>query len=61
MALTQLSYTSMKKFLIASSVAGLVGFAAIDVDDREDAVEAAVVGWWSSKNLTFAPVMKHEM
>lgn len=30
MVLTQLSYTSMKKFLIASSAAGAVGLYALD-------------------------------
>lgn len=38
MALTQFSYTSTKKFLMASSVAVLVGFAAMEVDEREDPV-----------------------
>lgn len=37
--LTQLSYTSMKKFLIASSVAALVGFAPMDVEAREEAAD----------------------
>lgn len=35
MALTQFSYTSLKKFLTASSVAGLVGFAPMAVEERE--------------------------
>jgi len=37
-ALTQFSYTSWKKFLMASSVAGLVGLAPMAVDDRDDGV-----------------------
>lgn len=44
MALTQLSYTSVKNILIASSVAGLVGLAPIAVDDLDVAVEVGVVG-----------------
>lgn len=41
MALTQLSYTSKKKFLMASSVAALVGLAPMDVDAREEGAVAA--------------------
>lgn len=33
---TQFSYTSLKKFLMASSVAALVGFAPMDVDARDE-------------------------
>lgn len=61
MALTQLSYTSVKNILIASSVAGLVGLAPIAVDDLDVAVEVGVVGWCSSRNLTLPPVTKQEM
>jgi hypothetical protein len=51
----------MKKFLMASSVAGLVGLAAMDVEDRDEAPEAAAVGWCSRRNLTLAPVTKQDM
>jgi hypothetical protein len=44
-ALTQLSYTSVKNILMASSVAGLVGFAPIAVDDREELVDVGTIGW----------------
>lgn len=55
----QLSYTSMKKFLMASSVAGPVGLDAME--DRDEAVEAGAEGWWRRRNLTFAAVTKQEM
>lgn len=63
---TQFSYTSVKKFLMASSVCGLVGFAAIEVEERDELVDAAVavvgfVGWCSSRNLMLPPVMKQDM
>lgn len=46
MALTQFSYTSIKKLRTASSVCGLVGFAAMEVEDRDEAAaaELGVVG-----------------
>ena len=59
MVLTQFSYTSTKKLRTASSVCGLVGFAAMDVEDREEAAaaELGVVGWWSRRNLMLPAVM----
>jgi len=53
----------VKKFLIASSVCGLVGLAPIDVEFRvvPPVAPAGFRGWCSSKSLTFPPVMKHEM
>jgi len=61
MALIQFSYTSMKKLLMASSVAALVGFAPMDVEDLDDVDETGCDGWCNSRNLTLPPVMKHEM
>jgi hypothetical protein len=63
---TQFSYTSVKKFLMASSVCGLVGFAAMDVEERDEVVDAAVavvgfVGWCRSRNLMLPPVMKQDI
>jgi hypothetical protein len=50
----------VKNILTASSVAGLVGFAPIAVDDRE-LVPLGVMGWWRRRNLTLPAVTKHEM
>jgi len=61
MALTQFSYTSVKKFFMASSVAALVGFAPIAVLDLDEAADVGVEGWWRRRNLTLPPVTKHEM
>jgi hypothetical protein len=58
-AFIQFSYTSVKKFLTASSVAALVGLEAMEA--RLAAAEAGVEGWWRRRNFTLAPVTKHEM
>jgi hypothetical protein len=42
--LTQFSYTSKKKLLIASSVAALVGFAPTAADDLDDVAVAGANG-----------------
>ena len=68
----QFSYTSAKKLRMASSVAALVGLAPTAVDEARllDADEPAAppappvpgpAGWWSSRNLTLAPVTKQDM
>jgi hypothetical protein len=66
-----LSYTSPKKFLMASSVCGLVGLAPTEVELRVVVVEvpppappaavAVAVGWCRSRNLTLLAVMKQDM
>lgn len=60
-ALTQFSYTSAKNILTASSVAGLVGLAPMAVEARDKGSADGAEGWCRSRNLTFAPVTKHEM
>lgn len=60
MALIQFSYTSVKKFLMASSVAGLVGLAPMAVDEREVGGPGGRAGWWRRRNLTLPAVTKHD-
>jgi hypothetical protein len=51
MVLTQFSYTSVKNCLIASSVCGDVGFAPMDVLER-DVLPAGCEGACRRRNLT---------
>jgi hypothetical protein len=60
-ALTQFSYTSRKKLLIASSVAALVGLAPTAVAERDEAVVICADGWCRRRNFVLAPVTKQEM
>jgi hypothetical protein len=52
---TQFSYTSPKNCLIASSVWGEVGFAAMEVEARLVFVDG--VGAWRRRNLTSGHVI----
>jgi hypothetical protein len=50
----------MKKFLTASSVAGLVGLAPMAVEERDVGGPGGRAGWWRRRNFTFPPVTKQE-
>jgi len=58
--LTQFSYTSVKNCLIASSVWGDVGFAAIEVLARVVVVVAGWEGAWRRRNLTSRTQLLYE-
>lgn len=50
--MTQCSYTSVKNWRMASSVWGEVGFAAMDVEAREEMdAPVGVAGEWRMRNF----------